>query len=147
MTLFKENRNQAESQYGPIEDWCTQDVTNMATLFFSYQDFNEPIGDWDVSRVTDMAFMVSCIVAGMGSLDSVVDLSSCMVCPRFNLTHLPQFYFASSFNQDISSWDVSSVTTMKSMVSFIVVDSVANSSQFSIMHGFDSIQPDTFATV
>ena len=63
VNLFKENRNQAETQYGPIEDWCTQDVTDMNSLFASFIDFNEPIGDWDVSHVTSMFQMVSYIEA------------------------------------------------------------------------------------
>jgi surface protein len=35
---------------------CTSLVTDMSELF-SYRDFNEPIGNWDVSNVTNMARM------------------------------------------------------------------------------------------
>ena len=49
-------------------------------------------------------------------------IKSYMACTTFNLTPFPQFGGASAFNQDISSWDVSSVTSMAQMVSFAMVD-------------------------
>ena len=74
-------------------------------------------------------------------------IKSCMDCTPFNLTPLPQFNSASSFNQDISSWDVSCVTAMNSMVGFIAADlgSFRFCSQYSIIHGLHSIQPDTLS--
>ena len=61
VALFREIKNEAESLYGPIEDWCTQGVTDMTDLFSQYSDFNERIGGWDVSSVTNMDGMVSFI--------------------------------------------------------------------------------------
>ena len=122
VNLFREDKNEAESQYGPIEDWCTQNVTNMDRLFFVYSDFNEPIGDWDVSRVTSMFQMVSFIVVDLICFGLCSYYSTIKVCNPLVLTPFPQFYIASSFNQNISSWDVSSATSMEAMVSFIVVD-------------------------
>ena len=57
----------------------------MSAMFYVATSFNQPLANWDVSNVTDMAQM-------FGS-----DLS-------------PNILKASIFNQDISSWDVSNVT-------------------------------------
>ena len=65
VSSFTLNRNEAETQYGPIEDWCTQNVTDMNNLFAGYSLFNEAIGDWDVSRVTSMELMVSFVVVDL----------------------------------------------------------------------------------
>ena len=65
---------------GDFSNWDVSRVTNMAYMFYSASSFNGDISKWDVSRVTNMAYM---------------------------------FYSASSFNVDISKWDVSRVTTMK----------------------------------
>jgi surface protein len=36
---------------------CTSLVTNMNGLFFNNEIFNQPIGNWDVSNVTNMSYM------------------------------------------------------------------------------------------
>jgi surface protein len=65
-----------------IGGWDVSSVTNMTSMLRS-TPFNQDIGGWDVSSVTSMAFM---------------------------------FLGASAFNQDIGGWDVSSVTSMASML-------------------------------
>ena len=66
----------------PIGQWDVSRVTNMTELFRRRSEFNEPIGNWDVSNVTNMYSM---------------------------------FNGASKFNQDISRWNVSNVTNMQLM--------------------------------
>ncbi len=61
-----------------IGSWDVSSVTNMSSMFYDATSFNQDIGAWDVSSVTDMS----------------------------------NVYDATSFNQDIGSWDVSSVTNM-----------------------------------
>ena len=45
----------------PIGNWDVSNVTNMAYMFRDNSPtgstFNQPIGNWDVSNVTDMKFM------------------------------------------------------------------------------------------
>ena len=65
-----------------IGAWDVSSVTDMTNMLRSASSFNQDIGDWDVSSVTDMTNM---------------------------------FYGAYEFNQDISAWDVSNVTNMSSM--------------------------------
>ena len=68
---------------------CTTRVNDMSYPLFCfdpfYNDFNQNIGNWDVSNVTNMSYMFS--------------------------SESPQYLF----NQDISYWDVSNVTSMVGM--------------------------------
>ena len=90
-----------------IGSWDVSKVTNMYSMFFNANDFNQDIGSWDVSKVTQMTSMF-------------------MYCKAFNqdignwntskVTSMKaMFYQADAFNQDIGSWDVSKVTQMTSM--------------------------------
>ena len=65
-----------------IGGWDVSAVTNMGLMFAHANAFNQDIGGWNVSAVTNMSTM---------------------------------FYYAIAFNQDIGGWDVSAVTTMGSM--------------------------------
>ena len=40
-----------------IGDWDTSSVTDMQHMFIDADDFNQDIGDWDVSNVTNMLGM------------------------------------------------------------------------------------------
>ena len=65
-----------------IGSWNTSSVTNMMYMFRSATAFNQDIGRWDTSNVTNMSNM---------------------------------FYYATAFNQDITNWDTSNVTSMSNM--------------------------------
>jgi surface protein len=41
----------------PIGDWDTSKVTDMADMFGDATAFNQPIGDWDTSKVTNTGDM------------------------------------------------------------------------------------------
>ena len=41
----------------PIGQWDVSKVTNMQYMFYSASVFNQPIGQWDVSKVTNMQYM------------------------------------------------------------------------------------------
>ena len=66
----------------PIGDWNVSRVTNMYGLFFGWPSFNEPLNKWNVSNVTNMNEM---------------------------------FRGCTSFNQPLNKWDVSNVTDMFGM--------------------------------
>ena len=72
----------ANGPHGPIGEWDVSHVTDMSDLFSDAALFNSDISNWDVSTVTTMRGM---------------------------------FNGATSFNIDISKWHVSSVTNMDSM--------------------------------
>ena len=43
----------------PIGDWDTSSVTDMNNMFFDASQFNQPLGAWDTSSVTDMTSIFS----------------------------------------------------------------------------------------
>ena len=72
-------------KYGPIGEWDVSRVTDMTKMFYQARSFNMDISNWNVSRVTNMHGM---------------------------------FAYAKSFNQDLSKWDVSRVTNMDVMFAY-----------------------------
>ena len=61
----------------PIGSWNTSQVTNTAHMFRNAAAFNQPIGSWDTSQVTDMRYL---------------------------------FYLAPAFYQDITGWSTTALT-------------------------------------
>ena len=135
---------QAEIKYGHISNWNTSRVTNMASLFSTYDsegmafheydniiNFNDDIGDWDVSNVTNMSCMFSSARSfnqyiGDWDVSNVSDMCDMFTLGVFNqnignwnvsrVTNMrAMFDRAKSFNQDIGNWDVSNVTYMDNM--------------------------------
>ena len=92
---------------------CTSLVTDMSLLFVNKSTFNQNIGNWDTSKVTDMNTMFARFTGDMmifnqnignWNVSSVIDMAR-------------MFKDATFFNQDISSWNVSNVTNMGAMFS------------------------------
>ena len=97
----------SECPHGPIGEWDVSRVTDMSALFGSGKKFNGDISKWDVSRVTTMEGMFN----GLKSFNG--DISKWDVSRVLDMSAM--FVDAQAFNGDISKWDVSSVTTMKAM--------------------------------
>ncbi|WP_166627786.1 BspA family leucine-rich repeat surface protein, partial [Tenacibaculum caenipelagi] len=90
----------------PIGDWDVSNVTDMSNLFkITY--FNKNISNWNVSNVTNMLGMFE------GARDFNQDISSWNVSSVTNMSLM--FLSANSFNQNLDSWDVSNVTDMSWM--------------------------------
>ena len=89
----------------PIGDWNTSSVTNMSGLFKN-TPYNQPLNNWDVSNVLDMGEMFNGASYNQPldnwNVSSVTDMDA-------------MFQYTGSFNQDISGWDVSNVTNMNNM--------------------------------
>jgi surface protein len=91
----------------PIGEWEVSHVTDMSFMFGYADKFNQPIGGWNVSNVLDiseMFFSAELFNQPIGEWNvSKVTLMQSM------------FNYAESFNQPIGDWDVSKVINMHSM--------------------------------
>ena len=94
-----------------IGSWDTSNVTNMEIMFARFTGsnttFNQDIGNWDVSNVTNMNGMFR------SNEDFNQDIGNWDVNNVTNMNAM--FFIASSFNQNISNWNVNNVTNMNSM--------------------------------
>ena len=88
--------------FGPIGEWDVSGVTEMTYVFAGTPSFNADISNWNVERVTDMSTMFH----GATSFDA--DISKWNVSSVTNT--LWMFYGATSFNADISNWNMARVT-------------------------------------
>ena len=91
----------------PMGAWNTSAVTDMAHMFDGAQAFNQPIGAWDTSAVTSMRGMFEYAHAfnqPIGAWDT-----SAVTSMR------GMFEYAHAFNQPIGAWDTSAVTSMGDM--------------------------------
>ena len=89
---------------------CTTRITDMSYMFYDFvnfsphsfaEDFNQPIGSWDVGNVTDMSYMF------WGTSEFNQDIGSWDVS---NVTDMAIMFRSSNFNQDIGNWEVDNVT-------------------------------------
>ena len=92
-----------------IGNWDVSSVTNIAQMFYNATSFNQDIGNWDVSNVTDMNNMFF-------NADAFnQDIGEWNVSNVVNIRYM--FGNTDIFNQDIGSWDVSNVVDMRGMFS------------------------------
>ena len=92
----------------PLNNWDVSKVTYMSNMFANCTSFNQPLNNWNVSQVTRMWGMFQGCTSFNQSLNSwnvskVTDMSSMLQGCTF-------------FNQPLNSWDVSKVIDMSSML-------------------------------
>ena len=90
-----------------IGSWDVSSVTNMGNMFDWAEKFNQNIGGWNVSSVTSMVEMFR------GGTAFNQDIGGWNVSSVTNMAFM--FREATAFNQDIGGWDVSEVHYMHYM--------------------------------
>ena len=103
-----------------LNDWDVSQVTDMAFMFTYAKAFDQSIGNWDVSQVTDMAYMFD--VAYMFNQDisewdvgNVRDMRWMFFSNNRNYWENSGFYNDGRFEGDLSKWNVENVTSMRGM--------------------------------
>ena len=102
----------SDSPHGPIGEWDVSRITDMNRMFSSQMlssvaEFNSDVSNWDVSRVTNVYAMFW----GAASFNS--DLCMWDVPSVTDMDYT--FFHAAAFQSDISKWDVSRVQGMYCM--------------------------------
>ena len=98
----------------PVNSWNTSNVTDMSYTFNGSggkHNFNQPLGNWNTSKVTNMREMFrDCqdFNHPLTTSGSSWDVSKVV---NMNL----MLYRCSSFDQDLSSWNIASVTDTVNM--------------------------------
>jgi surface protein len=89
-----------------LNNWNVRNITIMSSLFNVSTNFNQPIGNWDVSNVTSMIAMLSNTAFNQ-------NISSWNTS---SVTSFYQMFFTNqSFNQTVDTWNVSSAQDMSGM--------------------------------
>jgi surface protein len=90
-----------------ISNWNTGNVTDMAGMFRRAAAFNQDIGNWNTANVTNMSEMFA---KAAGFNRDIGDWNTA------NVTDMSyMFVEATSFNQDIGHWNTANVTNMSEM--------------------------------
>ena len=99
-----------------LSSWNVSNVTKMNNMFNECYAFNQDLSSWNTSIVTDMSSMFyDASVFNNGGQPLTTNGNQWNVS---NVTSMNRMFATSgtaAFNQDISSWDVSSVTDMEFM--------------------------------
>jgi surface protein len=95
-----------------IKNWDTSKVVNMAQVFTSQPNFNQPIGNWNTGNANRMDFMFYSYTTGVTTFNQ--DISNWDTSKVTNMDQM--FRRATGFNQPIGSWNVSLVTNFNNFM-------------------------------
>jgi hypothetical protein len=96
----------------PIGTWNTSAVTNMLAMFAQAGSFNQNIGSWNVSSVSDFTSMFSAASSFNNGGSSSINNWTIKTSGPVNMLGM---FSSSAFNQPINLWNTSEVTTFFQM--------------------------------
>ena len=116
----------------PLSSWNTSNVTDMSYMFRGAKEFNQNINSWSVNNVITIQAMFGVSSSKLSVSYEIIGLPYYYPLPGYemkfnqplnnwfgnspNIKDLSMaFHGCTSFNQDISSWKVSTVTNMAYM--------------------------------
>ncbi len=109
MAIRWAKENHSSNEPFPIGEWDVSMITDMSNLFSEWKDFNRDISNWDVSNVTRIFKMFNGCTSFNQPLNSWGDKLG-------NVSNMEEmFNGCTSFNQPLNTWDVSKVTIMLAM--------------------------------
>ena len=92
-----------------INSWNTSLVTSMWGMFEGNTSFNQPIGDWNTLSVTDMTNMFRGAASFNQPLTKNTNKWNTANVTSSNMNQM--FQLATNFNQDLSGWCVSNISS------------------------------------
>ena len=93
-----------------IKNWNTSSLVGASMLFYNQRQFNQPIGSWDTSKVTDMYGMFVNESLGQ-SFNQPLNNWDVSKVVRFGY----MFYGNTAFNQPLNNWNPASAADMEGM--------------------------------
>ena len=94
-----------------INDWDTSSITSTYSMFKGATNFNQNIGNWNMSKVNNFNFMFQ--DAKMFNNGNVPDINNWDISSVSSF--VGTFRSATNFNQPIGNWNTSKATTLTSM--------------------------------
>ncbi len=92
-----------------ISGWDTSNVTTMEKMFFEAEKYNQPLNNWNVSSVSNMSYVF------FKAIEFNQPLNSWDVSNTNDINNM--FFEVKKFNQPLDNWDVSNVDNMEDMFS------------------------------
>jgi surface protein len=86
----------------PINNWNTSRVINMLGMFRYCSNFNQPLNNWNTSNVTRMDGMFE----GVSQFNQNISSWNVSNVTTMGSTNFGMFFNASSFNQNLGAWNL-----------------------------------------